>query len=57
MVKEADTRIIWRKKGEQFSAYIYLPAKIVLDSAFPFLRDTEEVKIRIDGKRLVIESE
>jgi len=50
MAKEADTRIHWKNNY----GYIYLPEKIVLDSAFPFMRDRREVKIRIKGKSLVI---
>jgi hypothetical protein len=33
---------------------LYIPADIVKDSSFPFNAD-QEVMIRIDGKRLVIE--
>jgi hypothetical protein len=33
---------------------LYIPADVVKDSSFPFDAD-EEVTIRIDGKRLVIE--
>jgi hypothetical protein len=33
---------------------LYIPADLVKDSSFPFNAD-EEVTIRIDGKRLVIE--
>jgi hypothetical protein len=34
---------------------LYIPADIVKDSSFPFDPD-QEVMIRIDGKRLIIES-
>jgi hypothetical protein len=33
---------------------LYIPADVVKDSSFPFSPD-QEVMIRIDGKRLVIE--
>jgi hypothetical protein len=33
---------------------LYIPADVVKDSSFPFNPD-EEVTVRIDGKRLVIE--
>jgi len=33
---------------------LYIPADVVKDSSFPFNSD-EEVTVRIDGKRLVIE--
>jgi len=33
---------------------LYIPADVVKDSSFPFNPD-QEVMIRIDGKRLVIE--
>jgi len=33
---------------------LYIPADVVKDSSFPFQPD-QEVVIRIDGKRLVIE--
>jgi len=34
---------------------LYIPADVVKDSSFPFGPD-QEVMIRIDGKRLIIES-
>jgi len=33
---------------------LYIPADLVKDSSFPFLAD-QEVLVRIDGKRLVVE--
>jgi len=34
---------------------LYIPADVVKDSSFPFGPD-QEVMIRIDGKRLIVES-
>jgi hypothetical protein len=39
-------------KGD--TGIIYVPAGVVKDSLFPFTFD-DDVRIRIDGKRLVIE--
>lgn len=33
---------------------IYVPSDLAIDSAFPF-KDGDRVKIRIDGKRLIVE--
>ncbi|HKM49936.1 MAG TPA: hypothetical protein VJZ75_02030 [Candidatus Bathyarchaeia archaeon] len=33
---------------------LYIPADVVKDSLFPFIPD-QEVVVRIDGKRLVVE--
>jgi hypothetical protein len=50
---------VMRKKGmkenvEYRSPRIYLPTKLTDDSSFPFL-EGEEVRVRIDGARLVVE--
>jgi hypothetical protein len=54
MSKEADTRIIY--KGN--AGYLYIPYRVVLDSAYPFERDeVVEVKIKIEDKKLVVSKE
>lgn len=44
-------RIIQPSKGK---LVIYVPAKVHNDSAFPF-KAREDVEIKIDGKKLIIE--
>lgn len=54
-MKEADSRIMYKRNA----GYLYIPYKIVLDQAYPFERgpDTVEVRIRIEGKKLVVSKE
>ena len=60
MVTQIHTNMaVARKKGkkenvEYRSPRIYLPTKLTDDSSFPFL-EGEEVRVRIDGGRLVVE--
>ena len=35
--------------------YVYLPSGLVQDSAFPFDLSKDELQIKIEGRRLVIE--
>jgi hypothetical protein len=55
---EGKTKIINRSrmsKGKQYDAlFIYIPSDVTKDSTFPFKSD-EEVKVRIDKDRLIIE--
>jgi virulence-associated protein VagC len=54
LVKEAITKL---KMVSKASAGIHIPDEIVLDEAFPFSREDQKVKIRIEGKKLIIEGE
>ena len=60
MVTQIHTNMaVARKRGkkenvEYRSPRIYLPTKLTDDSSFPFL-EGEEVRVRIDGARLVVE--
>lgn len=55
---EGKSKIINRprmSKGKQYdSLFIYIPSDVTKDSAFPF-RSDDEVKVRIDKNRLIIE--
>jgi len=51
MVAKATTRMSTNTQGK---SYIYLPAGLVSDSAFPF-SDSDVLKIEFSGKKLVIE--
>ena len=50
-MKQGKGRIIRRSDGKWF---IYLPARVATDSAFPF-EPGEKVMVSIDGERLIIE--
>lgn len=52
MVLEGRTRLIPHKKAK--TLYLTISASIASDSAFPF-KPGEKVKIRIKGKRLIVE--
>ena len=58
MVLEAETTISTSTatvKGKKYSRlYLYLPSTLTNDSQFPF-KPGEKVKIRIEGKKLVVE--
>ncbi len=60
MVKKAGTRLYVLNKrlgGKTYSAtMLYLPSKIVNDSAFP-LRKKSRLVVRIVGDKIVVESE
>jgi hypothetical protein len=52
---EGFARIVLPSRSDRSkTGILYIPADIVKDSSFPFEPD-QEVVIRIDGKRLVIE--
>ncbi len=52
---EGFAKIILPTRGDRSkTGVLYIPADIVKDSSFPF-RPDQEVLIRIDGKRLVVE--
>lgn len=52
---EGYTRIIVPTRTDRSrTGILYIPADIVKDSSFPFSSD-QEVVVRIDGKRLVVE--
>jgi hypothetical protein len=46
--------ILPTRSNRSKTGILYIPADVVKDSSFPFNSD-QEVMIRIDGKRLVIE--
>jgi hypothetical protein len=46
--------ILPAKDNRSKTGVLYIPADVVKDSSFPFNPD-QEVVVRIDGKRLVIE--
>jgi len=52
-MREVETKLFYRK-GKKYG-WIYLPEKLVLDSAFPLPRKNCKVKVKIEGKKLVIE--
>ena len=49
-----------RKTGRNGKTYesprIYLPTKLTCDSCFPFAGGTVRVRVRVDGRRLIVES-
>ena len=47
--------ILATRSDRSKTGILYIPADVVKDSSFPFGPD-QEVMIRIDGKRLIIES-
>jgi hypothetical protein len=52
---EGFTKIILPTRSDRSkTGILYIPADLVKDSSFPFNPD-QEVVVRIDGKRLVIE--
>jgi hypothetical protein len=52
---EGYARIILPSRSDRSkTGILYIPADVVKDSSFPFNPD-QEVTVRIDGKRLVIE--
>lgn len=52
MLKGKARILVPNKRGR--TGLIYIPADVVKDSSFPF-KPNEEVIIKIDGKKLVIE--
>ena len=48
-----------RKRGKNGKTYesprIYLPTKLTCDSAFPFTGRIIRVRIRVDGRRVIVE--
>jgi len=52
---EGNAKIILPSRSDRSkTGILYIPADIVKDSSFPFNPD-QEVVVRIDGRRLVIE--
>ena len=55
MVLRGIARIILGTRSDRSrTGVLYIPADIVKDSLFPFMAN-EEVVVRIDGERLVVE--
>jgi hypothetical protein len=55
LMLEGYARIILPSRSNRSkTGIVYIPADVVKDSSFPFNAD-QEVMVRIDGKRLVIE--
>jgi len=46
--------ILGTRSDRSRTGILYIPADVVKDSLFPFSAD-EEVVVRIDGKRLIVE--
>lgn len=46
--------ILPTRENRSKTGVLYIPADVVKDSLFPFIPD-QEVVVRIDGKRLVVE--
>ena len=45
------------RSGRAYTMYISVPADVVKDTSFPFDREEgEDVVVRIDGKRLIVET-
>ena len=55
MLKGYAKIILPTRSNRSKTGILYIPADVVKDSSFPFDPD-QEVMIRIDGERLVIES-
>ncbi len=57
-MKEGEGRFINRKSitaGKVYdSFFIYVPTEVARDTSYPF-KEGEKIKIRIEGKRLIIE--
>jgi len=52
---EALAKIILPSRGDRSkTGILYIPADVVKDSSFPFSPD-QEVLIRIDGRKLIVE--
>ena len=44
------------RSGTAHTMFVSIPADVVKDGSFPFGREkSENVKVRIDGKRLIVE--
>jgi len=44
------------RSGTAYTMFVSIPADIVKDAAFPFNREKgNDVKVKIEGKRLIIE--
>ena len=41
--------------NSQGATYMHIPKGLIQDSSFPFNLDKDELEIRIDGKKLIIE--
>lgn len=55
LMLEGSTRIILPSRNDRSkTGVLYIPADLVKDSSFPF-RPEQQVVVKIDGKRLVIE--
>ena len=55
LLLEGSAKIILPSRGDRSkTGILYIPADVVKDSLFPFSPD-QEVVVRIDGKKLVIE--
>jgi hypothetical protein len=54
MLERCAKIILPTRSDRSKTGILYIPADIVKDSSFPFNPD-QEVVVRIDGKRLVIE--
>jgi hypothetical protein len=54
MLKGSAKIILQTRDNRSKTGVLYIPADVVKDSLFPFDPD-QEVVVRIDGKRLIIE--
>ena len=55
LMLEGSAKIILpTRENRSKTGVLYIPADVVKDSLFPFIPD-QEVVVRIDGKRLVVE--
>ncbi|HMK83248.1 MAG TPA: hypothetical protein VK503_05990 [Candidatus Bathyarchaeia archaeon] len=54
MLEGAAKIILPTSDNRSKTGVLYIPADVVKDSLFPFIPD-QEVIVRIDGKRLVVE--
>ena len=45
-----------KTRGKSYTRYyIYVPTEVAKDSAFPFDLEKQALKVKIDGKRLIVE--
>jgi len=59
MLEALANYVATRKRGRNGKTYesprIYLPTKLTCDSAFPFVGRMIRVRVRIDGRRVLVE--
>jgi hypothetical protein len=58
MAREGKGRIKDRSSTEHPKVFVYVPTEVARDTSFPFdWKNGEEVSVRIDGRRLIIEKD